>query len=85
MVADLRERFPALQADDVDARISDFTFDIGERMRVPQDVIEQARAFARSQGARTTRSSMHLPVTFDGDDKAPGAVHLLSQLSRIKH
>ncbi len=84
LVADMRERFPVLQAaDDVDARVSDFTFDIGERVRAPEDVVSAARSYARARGARTTRSSVHLHVSFDGDDKASGTVRLLSLLRNV--
>jgi hypothetical protein len=72
------ERFPDLRAsDDVSARRSDFTFDIGEHERVPRAVVDEARAFVRGLGARTTTSSVHLHVTLDGLDKAAGAVRFL--------
>jgi HAD superfamily hydrolase (TIGR01484 family) len=78
LVAAVRERCPALSpADDVDARCSDFTFDIGEHQRLPEETAQEAIEFCRGQGARVTRSSVHLHVSFDGDDKASGAVRLL--------
>ncbi|MFO0564276.1 MAG: HAD-IIB family hydrolase [Polyangiaceae bacterium] len=78
VVARMRERFPELRpADDVGARISDFTFDIGERQRVAPEVRQAAEAFAHELGARTQASSVHLHVTFDADDKATGAVRFL--------
>jgi len=36
--------------------------------------VDQVEAFARSRGARTVRSSVHLHLGFDGSDKAAGAV-----------
>ncbi len=73
-------RFSWLElADDNAARRSDRTFDIGERRRVPRDEVDEAAQFARSRGARTTRSSVHLHVSFDSDDKASGVVRFLHQ------
>jgi hypothetical protein len=78
LVAELRARFPELQpADDVHARISDFTFDIGEHHEPPHELVQAAAECARERGARVTRSSVHLHVTWDGDDKASGAVRFL--------
>jgi HAD superfamily hydrolase (TIGR01484 family) len=71
-------RFPDLiPADDVGGRITDFTFDIGEHQRAKEDTIQAAQEFAHGQGARTTRSSVHLHYTFDRADKATGALGYL--------
>lgn len=84
LVSELRARFPELQpADDVDARRSDFTFDIGERLRPPRELVAGAAAFARARGAKTVSSSVHLHVSFDAADKASGAVRLLRRLSGV--
>lgn len=81
LVSELMDRFPELRATgDVGQRLSDFAFDIGERQRVPAEVIERAREFARSRGARVICSSIHLHVTWDRDDKATGTVRLLGEL-----
>jgi HAD superfamily hydrolase (TIGR01484 family) len=64
-------------ADDVGARVSDITWDIGERVRLPRDRVDAIEAVARSFGARTTRSSVHLHASFDADDKASGAVRFI--------
>jgi HAD superfamily hydrolase (TIGR01484 family) len=78
LVEHVREIVPeARLSDDVDARRSDVTWDIGERMRLP---VERVDAIARAiveAGARTTRSSVHLHATFDTDDKATGTLALL--------
>ncbi|WP_394823425.1 HAD hydrolase family protein [Pendulispora albinea] len=66
-------------ADDVDARRSDITWDIGERMRLPNDRVDAIAAIIVAEGARTTRSSVHLHATFDTDDKASGAVRFLRE------
>lgn len=79
-VAAIRKRFPELHpTDDSHARLSDFTFDIGEHEHVAEDTIVAARAYARELGARTIVSSVHLHVTFDAADKASGAVRFLAQ------
>ncbi|MGH7283788.1 MAG: HAD-IIB family hydrolase [Polyangiaceae bacterium] len=65
-------------ADDVGARVSDVTWDIGERIKMPVDRADLIDVTARQLGARTTRSSVHLHATFDEDDKASGAVRFLT-------
>jgi len=66
-------------ADDVHARLTDFTFDVGEHERAPDAVVRRAESLARSLGARTVRSSVHLHVSLDGADKASGAVRFLGR------
>jgi HAD superfamily hydrolase (TIGR01484 family) len=84
LVNELRAELPELvPADDVAARISDFTFDIGEGQRAPRELVERAAELARSRGARVTRSSVHLHVSYDRDDKASGAVRLLRRLYAV--
>ena len=79
-----RERFDDFEpADDVRARISDRTFDIGEYRNVPPERVESARAFLQEHGARSFVSSVHLHVTFDHADKASGAVRLLAEDSGL--
>src|SRR5258706_3130599 len=78
LVERVREIVPeARLADDVDARRSDVTWDIGERVRLPEDRIAAIVAEIRAAGARTTQSSVHLHATYDGDDKASGAIEFL--------
>lgn len=78
------ERFPDLEpADDVRARISDRTFDIGEFRRVAPERVAEASSFLHAQGARTFVSSVHLHATFDYADKASGAVRLLAKDSGL--
>jgi HAD superfamily hydrolase (TIGR01484 family) len=66
-------------ADDVAARRSDITWDIGERVRLPTDRVDLMAREIVANGARTTRSSVHLHATFDEDDKASGTVELLAR------
>lgn len=75
LVAEIRQRFSFIHpAADVHLRRTDFTFDIGETRAVASADVDQVEAFARSRGARTVRSSVHLHLGFDGSDKAAGAV-----------
>lgn len=75
-----RERFSDFEpADDVRARVSDRTFDIGEFRQVGARRVEEASRYLQEQGARTFVSSVHLHVTFDYADKASGAVRVLAQ------
>jgi HAD superfamily hydrolase (TIGR01484 family) len=78
LVERVREVVPeARLADDVDARRSDITWDIGERVRLPEDRVAMIRAEASAAGARTTQSSVHVHATFDADDKATGVIEFL--------
>lgn len=77
-------RFPDIEpADDVRARLSDRTFDIGEYRQVAPGRVAEASSFLREQGARTFVSSVHLHATFDHADKASGAVRLLAKDSGL--
>ena len=67
-------------SDDVDARRSDVTWDIGERRHLPADRVRAIAALIVAAGARSTRSSVHLHATFDEDDKASGAVAFAAQV-----
>lgn len=74
----LMARFDQLAlTDDCSGRISDITLDIGERASVPREVVDEAAAAAHALGARTTRSSVHLHLSLDPDDKASGALRFL--------
>jgi HAD superfamily hydrolase (TIGR01484 family) len=64
-------------ADDVHARRTDVTWDIGERERLDVASITAIASLAVDAGARTTRSSVHLHATYERDDKASGAVRFL--------
>ena len=64
--------------DDVGARLSDVTWDVGERVTLPAGSHRRDRARASTTaGARRTQSSVHLHATFDTDDKASGALRFL--------
>jgi HAD superfamily hydrolase (TIGR01484 family) len=81
LVRAVRAAFPDLEPpDDASERLSDYTFDIGERRRVEPAVVERVTAFARERGATVHVSSVHLHVGFDAVDKASGVVRLLRAL-----
>ncbi len=84
LVRELGEAFVELAPpDDVGERLTDYTFDVGERRAVPRETIERVTAFARERGAVVHVSSVHLHVGFDAVDKASGAVRLLSKLAGV--
>jgi hydroxymethylpyrimidine pyrophosphatase-like HAD family hydrolase len=60
--------------DDVEERRSDVTWDIGERVKLPDDRVRAIAGAIAASGARATASSVHLHATFDADDKASGAL-----------
>jgi HAD superfamily hydrolase (TIGR01484 family) len=79
LLSEFAARYPDFEpADDVRARVSDRTFDIGEYRQVGAGRVAEASAFLRAQGARVFVSSVHLHATFDYADKASGAVRLLA-------
>lgn len=81
LVARLRKDVPRLEpADDAETRTTDFTFDIGEHERAAEADIAAAVSIIEGAGARWTRSSVHLHVSWDRADKATGSVHFLARL-----
>ena len=80
LVVAVRERLPSIPlADDVHARRSDVTWDIGERVTVPEELVAELGRLVVAQGARTTRSTVHLHASFERDDKASGAIRFLRE------
>jgi HAD superfamily hydrolase (TIGR01484 family) len=80
IVEEVRTLVPeARLTDDVDARRSDVTWDIGERVRLPPDRVALIACAIAAAGARSFASSVHLHATFDSADKASGAVRFLVQ------
>lgn len=65
--------------DDVELRRSDVTWDVGERVRLPDDRVRVVVSAIEDAGARWSRSSVHLHATYDADDKASGALRFLSE------
>jgi HAD superfamily hydrolase (TIGR01484 family) len=64
-------------ADDNRGRRADVAWDIGERVTLPESEIAQLARIVVEEGARTTRSSVHLHATFERDDKASGVVRFV--------
>jgi len=84
LVREIRREFPDLEPpDDASERLSDYTFDVGERRTVEPAVVERVSAFARERGATVHVSSVHLHVGYDAVDKASGAVRMLRALKGI--
>lgn len=81
LVSHLRQQFPLLvPADDAESRVADYTFDIGETTTLPAEVVTAVSDYARAHGARVTRSSIHLHVCLEVDDKATGTLRFLSRV-----
>ncbi len=77
--AELSRRFPEVErADDNQGRLTDVTFDIGERHQVAPAQIVALRLAAADLGARTFTSTIHLHVTFETDDKVSGTLFALA-------
>jgi HAD superfamily hydrolase (TIGR01484 family) len=80
LVVSFQREFPDFElTDDIRARVSDRTFDIGEHCQLPSERVAQASDYLRGAGARVFTSSVHLHATFDYDDKASGAVRVLAR------
>jgi hydroxymethylpyrimidine pyrophosphatase-like HAD family hydrolase len=80
LVERVREVVPeARLSDDVDARRSDVTWDVGERVQLPDDRVLAIVREIEDAGARYLRSSVHLHATLDADDKASGAVRFCAR------
>jgi len=84
LVSDLRHQFPELlPSDDVSGRLADFSFDIAESRIVEPAIVRAASEVARGRGARVVQSSIQLHISYDGDDKASGAVRFLGQIHGV--
>jgi HAD superfamily hydrolase (TIGR01484 family) len=80
LIERVRSEAPDLTlADDVHARRSDVTWDIGERVIVPEERVQALAGIVVSAGARTTRSTVHLHASYERDDKASGAIRFAKQ------
>jgi HAD superfamily hydrolase (TIGR01484 family) len=81
LVLELERRYAGLvRAREYSVRLSDVTLDIGEQHEVPSGIVDEATEFAQARGFRTVRSTVHLHVTLDHDDKASGALRALETL-----
>ncbi len=55
------------------------TWDIGERVKLPDDRIAAILQAIAAAGARSFASSVHVHATFDTDDKASGTISYLAR------
>lgn len=80
LVEQVKEAVPeARLTDDVASRRSDVTWDVGERVPLPEEGVKAVVRAIEAAGARWSLSSIHLHATFDGDDKASGAVRFCAR------
>jgi HAD superfamily hydrolase (TIGR01484 family) len=80
LVSRMREVIPeARLTDDNDARRSDVTWDVGERMKVSAERVQAMTTEIVRAGARPLQSSIHLHATFDTDDKASGSLRFCAR------
>jgi hydroxymethylpyrimidine pyrophosphatase-like HAD family hydrolase len=78
LVARVRRELPHVKlADDNHGRRADVAWDVGERVALPETEIAELTRIVIEEGARTTRSSVHLHATYERDDKASGVVRFL--------
>lgn len=81
MVQTLRDELPALTpVHDWTVRATDLTLDIGERVTVPQAVVQQALARVRGAGLHAVASTVHLHVSGAAPDKVRGLRAALADL-----
>lgn len=74
----LLEKFPELKpTDDTNLRVADLTFDIGEYVQINAERVREMMAFVTQLGVQAIRSSVHLHLSDEADDKASGALRLL--------
>lgn len=78
LVARVSREMPHVKlADDNLGRRADVAWDIGERVTLPESDVATLARIVVEEGARTTRSSVHLHATYERDDKASGVVRFL--------
>jgi hydroxymethylpyrimidine pyrophosphatase-like HAD family hydrolase len=83
LAEEVRTRFELVPTDDSLGRLADTTFDIGEAEQVPNETVVAAAEFARSRGAHCVRSSVHLHLALEPEDKASGTVRFLDQVCGV--
>jgi HAD superfamily hydrolase (TIGR01484 family) len=77
----LPDRFPALQpVEDWTVRATDVALDVGERARVPRELVEEACAWVRAQGLYAVASSVHMHLSGAAPDKVQGLRAALTAL-----
>jgi hydroxymethylpyrimidine pyrophosphatase-like HAD family hydrolase len=80
LVERVHEAVPeARLTDDVASRLSDVTWDVGERCSLPSDRVGAVVRAIEAAGARWSLSSVHLHATYDSFDKASGAMRFCAR------
>lgn len=69
-------------SDDAHHRRTDLAWDIGEYVRVENDLVERVMAAIEKEGAHATRSSVHVHATFDHCEKADGVIAFIERVLR---
>jgi HAD superfamily hydrolase (TIGR01484 family) len=76
---EIGRRFELWPSEDNLWRLGDYSLDIGEFVRPDPNSVREAERFARAHGVHTVRSSIHLHLSYSGEDKASGAVRVLQE------
>lgn len=80
MARRLTERFALKPVRESALRATDVTLDVGERERVPRDVVDAAMAYVRAGGLHAVASTVHLHVSYRAPDKMGGLRAALTDL-----
>jgi HAD superfamily hydrolase (TIGR01484 family) len=83
LASEVRTRFGLVPTDDSLGRLADTTFDIGEAEQVAPETVLAAAQFAQERGAHTIRSSVHLHLALEAEDKATGTVRFLDEVCGV--
>jgi HAD superfamily hydrolase (TIGR01484 family) len=79
LAGEIGRRFELWPSEDDIWRLGDLSLDIGEFVRPARRQVDDAERFARARGVHTVRSSIHLHLSYSGEDKASGAVRVLHE------
>jgi hydroxymethylpyrimidine pyrophosphatase-like HAD family hydrolase len=79
VAGEIGRRFDLWPSEDNIWRLGDYSLDIGEFVRPPPQSVRDAERFARALGVHTLRSSIHLHLSYSGEDKASGTVRILHE------
>lgn len=81
VVRAVQQAVPAARfSDDMPLRRSEVTFDVGERLHLPEEQIATMVRTIESFGAWAMRSSVHVHASFDRTNKAEGLLRFLREL-----
>lgn len=81
LAARVSARFPQLaRVREHVHRATDVTLDVGERVSVPRDIVDEAAAMVRAEGMFAVASSIHLHISHRAPDKTAGLRAALADL-----